>query len=179
MSVKPYNGKLKGEPVWNNSKREIAKELLAKEDKHLFFCIERNMNSNQVCYYLNMKDGKVDEKNPISVEWIMWEKGAKGEVREGLTFIENNTAYGITCTPAKDGYTLVISSLKKSPMHVSVNLETKEVAALIEIEGKKAQLLRVFAHAVKGWTGLPSVEYCDWILKFEGSDKEEHRRVCP
>jgi hypothetical protein len=180
MPLKPYTGKEKDKPVFAESKMAEAKALLAKEGKPLFFSIERSSNSNQVCYYANKKDGKIDPDEPVKVEWIMWEKCAKGSMREGLTMIERNTAYGINSVKRTDSgdYLVILSAIKDFPMIIRLNQETGEVIATVEMEGKKASLLMVYVFTVKGWTGIPSVEYTDFFLKFEGSDAVETRRLC-
>merc|ERR1712154_182355 len=68
--------------------------------------MKRNKNSNCVVYQANIKDGKIDENEPIIVFWLKIEPSyiksnrdsGKNDDKQGLTFIERKMAYGVSCT---------------------------------------------------------------------------------
>jgi len=174
---KLYKGKYKDQVPYSDTLLDKCKSVLTSEEQILFI-IERNTNKNCVCYIVNIADNAIDEKEPVNVQWIMWEKDGSGKAREGLNLIERNTAYGITVTDENNKYKLTIVSLKSIPVSIEFNNETKEAKAYIIINGKKAQLIRLYVFTVKNWVGMPSVEYTDVFVKFEGSDEIVNHRIC-
>ncbi|MEO6758961.1 MAG: DUF4833 domain-containing protein, partial [Saprospiraceae bacterium] len=58
------------------------------------FYIQRSGNANTIVYDANFLAGnKLDEKKPINIYWIRYTDGG---VREGLSFIQRNLAYGVS-----------------------------------------------------------------------------------
>merc|ERR1719273_505664 len=178
-SFKTYSGKYKSNKPCTETKLKESAQVL-ENDGELLFLIERSNNANAVCYSANVNSGSIDEKDPVKVQWVMWAKDSSGKTREALTFIENNTAYGITVTPGKvkDHYKLIVVSLKAIEIDVYVDPETQRATAKINIDGNEAKLVRIYVYLVKNWVGVPSVEYTDLFYQIDGSDEVTTKRIC-
>lgn len=173
--MKPYNGTHKNNPIITESKRSAARDLLAAEGNQLLFCIERNVNSNQVVYFVRPHD----LNNFIDVEWINWGVDSTGKSREKLTHIEKLFAYGIKVSNQENSiYQLDLVSLKNHPITVKTTNRGSWIA-LLEIEGKMARLQKIYVFTVSNLLGIPQVEYVDLSFKFIDDDKIQHLRIAP
>ncbi|KAG7390816.1 hypothetical protein PHYPSEUDO_006638 [Phytophthora pseudosyringae] len=137
-------------------------KMVAKEEPHVAFIIQRSNNSNTVVYAgCKSPDGKsLDPTTPIKVYWIMYEK--EGNPREDLNMIERNTAYGVTSKPSDvpGEYLASIASLRDRDCFLRLD-KHGNVMALTTINGKKGMLLRrVFVQMTTSW-GIPTVDYVD------------------
>ena len=57
------------------------------------FVFERSTNKNYICYDVNIKDGKLNTKEPVHAYWIRAEEG--GEKKE-LSYLQFNFAFGFS-----------------------------------------------------------------------------------
>lgn len=139
----------------------------AKSSKNLFV-IERNTNSNIVCYDLNFSKGKINEKNPIDAYWIMNEEGGK---REKITSLEQK-AYGFEVSKISDDkYQFTLNSVKEKTIFIYI--DKKQPRADIVINGQDAYLSKVYVFAKNGFLGIPRVSY--YILT--GKDKQTGKEI--
>ena len=64
------------------------------EERQLFY-LQRDPNTNTVIYTLNIKDGEIDENQPVNAHWIRYAEGGK---RTNLSFVQRKFAYGVNHT---------------------------------------------------------------------------------
>ena len=145
--------------------------LKAFQAKNVLFYIERNQNSNAVIYEANVgADGKLDQKEPVKVYWIMYEHKPVDE--EGLNMIERNSAYGMSTKPikGKDGHhDLVVIPLKKKKTLEVWQDDDGTLHCQTEIGGDTAEIRSVYVESKKNWVGLPKVQYVDSRVPRDGS----------
>jgi len=172
--LKAYTGAKKDLPP---AKSKID-EIRSLAGGLLLFAIERSNNTNAVVYTIRLDDKKqVVEADPVSTEWIMFETKADGSMREGLNFVERNTAYGSTCSPSKTKkghWDFTLSALKSVPMDIS--FDDGVPRCMITRGGAAYRMQRVYLSLVSTWTG-PGVEFMDMFYADE-SGKEIMERVC-
>ena len=126
----------------------------------LLFYVQRTHNRNTVIYELNLQpDGKLNKKDPVHLLWIRYEEGG---VRKELTFIQTRV-YGLDIHPiGKDNYLLHFRSYKKRDIFLVQTGKNKTYKALININGKLAELTNLFICSVTNALGIPSiVKYID------------------
>ena len=59
--------------------------------KEHVFRFERSTNNNYICYDINLKDGALNQKEPLKAYWVLG-----GETRiEELTFLDRKMAFGV------------------------------------------------------------------------------------
>jgi len=106
------------------------------------FVIERSTNSNSVVYDANVVAGKLlNSARPVDAYWIMRERGSR---REELTYIEKSRAYGFDIEQVREGshYRMAIRSFRDRL--ISVILEKDRPRAVMEINGRRGYLSRIF-----------------------------------
>lgn len=98
-----------------NDLLSIDKFPVPKKSKELMFYIQRDPNTNTICYALNLdKNNKVNEKDPIKVYWIRYPEG--GQIKD-LNYIQRKFAYGINSKKiATDVYDLKSVAYNKLPL---------------------------------------------------------------
>ncbi|CAK4479722.1 unnamed protein product [Aphanomyces euteiches] len=137
-----------------------VEHVRSSHEPNVVFCIHRNKNKNVVSYSAKIVDGALDSKDPLNVEWIMFENNPIG--REGLNMIERNTAYGTNVTPweGKAGsYKVVLASLLDKT--IELHLVDGKPVATAEINGVAGcTLTRVFVTSTTSW-GMPKVQHIE------------------
>lgn len=72
----------------------IEKFPVPQKLDNLMFYIQRDPNTNTICYTLNYdSNSTINEKDPINVFWIRYPEGGQ---RKDLNYIQRKFAYGIT-----------------------------------------------------------------------------------
>jgi hypothetical protein len=105
------------------------------------FIFERSTNKNYICYDVNLKDGKLNLKDPVEAYWIRAEEG--GEKKE-LSFLQFKFAFGYKVDSTKDNeVTIHLSPYKNLPIRI-LKRNGKWVA-LVKMEGTEMQLTKMFA----------------------------------
>lgn len=109
-------------------------------EDHLFV-FERSTNKNYICYDVNLKDGKLNQKEPIHAYWIRTEEG--GEKKE-LSYLQFTFAFGYKVDSKKDNeVTIHLSPYKNLPIRI-VKRQGKWVA-LVTMEGQEMVVSKFFA----------------------------------
>jgi hypothetical protein len=121
----------------------------ARGGADLIFLIHRSNNTNCVCYKGNAAKG-------VEVLWIMFEK--KGEPTEGLTFAEKKTAYGFTCKPSSNVWTLKMKAL--SDRAIAVVCEDGVWSARTRIGDNPDEILRA-VHVEMKKQLIPAVKHIE------------------
>jgi Domain of unknown function (DUF4833) len=125
------------------------------------FYVQRSSNTNTIVYDANMLINKsIDSKNPVNVYWIRY--GEKGQ-REPLNYLQRTLAYGVECAPIANepgNYDVRLVAYKKRRIKVTANANGVPVA-LIVINGKWQQLLKVYALIEETGNLIPKVKYIE------------------
>ena len=105
------------------------------------FIFERSTNRNYIGYDVNLKDGKLNQKEPLHAYWIRAEED--GEKKE-LTFLQFKFAFGYKVDSAKDNeVTLHLSPYKNLPIRVCKR--NGKWVALVKMEGQEIVVSKFFA----------------------------------
>lgn len=141
------------------------------------FYVQRTPNTNTIMYELNLKNGVLNEDNPIHVYWIRYTEG--GGTQE-LSYIQRKFAYGVkTSKIADDKFKLLFAAYDKVPLYLM-----KSTAGIyhtyVELDGKMIVLKRLYIRIDPGGTfWAPNVKY----VEFKGADvatgKEVIKRINP
>ena len=105
------------------------------------FVFERSTNKNYICYDVNMKDGKLNTKEPVHAYWIRAEEG--GEKKE-LTYLQFNFAFGYKVDSKKaDEVTIHLTPYKNLPIRITKR--GGKWIALVTMEGQEMVVSKFFA----------------------------------
>lgn len=122
------------------------------------FYLQRTPNANTIVCELNLKNGVLDQEEPVHVFWIRY--GEKGQ-RAELNFVQRKFAYGIKTTKvAKDKYQLHFVSYKNYPMYLMKGADNK-YNVFGTINSKQAIVNRIFVKINGGSFWSPNVEYVE------------------
>src|SRR5688572_6054267 len=138
------------------------------------FYIQRSKNTNAIVYETNyLPNGKINKKEPIKIYWIRY---ASDSTTAALTSIQRTYAYGVHVNPLKSDNNSFIVQLvaykKRSIFLMPVNNGAK-YTALMNINGKMAELKRIFVATSGGTFWFPKVDY----IELSGKDPVTHRPV--
>jgi hypothetical protein len=143
-----------------------------KNVDNLLFYIQRDPNTNTICYTLNIdKNGKLNLSTPIHAFWIRYPEGG---VRKDLNFIQRKFAYGINSKKMADGsYDVRSVAYNKLPLHL--RKDGKGVYHVYaDINKKESMLERIFIRIGDGGTFWnPDVKY----IELKGVEVKTGKRV--
>jgi len=131
-----------------------------KDIDNLLFYIQRDPNTNTICYTLNIdKGGKLNVSTPIHAFWIRYPEGA---VIKDLNFIQRKFAYGINTKKLADGsYDVRSVAYNKLPMKLKKD-EKGVFKVYADINKKESVLERIFIRIGDGGTFWnPDVKYIE------------------
>jgi hypothetical protein len=134
------------------------------------FYLQRTANTNTIMVDANLKNGELDEEEPVHVYWIRFtDQGQKEE----LNYIQRKFAYGIKSRLiAKDKYELNFVSYKKYPMYLMKGANNK-YNVYGTINQKQAIVNRIFVKINGGTLFSPNVEY----VEIKGVDPSNGKEV--
>ncbi len=141
------------------------------------FYVQRTPNTNTIMYELNMKNGVLDDDNPVHVYWIRYANG--GGIEE-LSYIQRKFAYGLKVSKVGDEkYKLLFAAYDKIPFFLM-----KSTAGIfhtyVEVNGKLIVLKRIYIRIDKGGTfWAPNVKYVEFKGTEVASGKEVIQRINP
>ena len=116
--------------------------------KEHVFLFERSTNGNYICYDINLKDGKLCEKEPLTAYWVL----GGGTRTEGLTFLDRKMAFGVKVVSAKKD------------------------EATVYLTAHKDLKIRICRHKGK-WVGIVRLDGHEMILRAEKLSKRYFRRT--
>jgi hypothetical protein len=128
-------------------------------------------------YELNMKNGALNDDNPVHVYWIRYTEGGK---TQELSYIQRKFAYGVKVSKvAPEKYKLLFAAYDKVPFYLM-----KSTAGIyhtyVELEGKMIVLKRLYIRIDPGGTfWAPNVKYVEFKGTEVGSGKEVIKRLNP
>ena len=125
----------------------------------LLFYIQRDPNTNTICYQLNIdKQGKLSEKNPVNMFWIRYPEG--GAIKE-LNYLQRKFAYGINSKQTgNSSYELRSVAYSKLPLYLRKD-NKNEYHVYTSIDKKECILSRVFIRIDGGSFWSPNVLYIE------------------
>jgi hypothetical protein len=130
-------------------------------DNSLFY-IQRTKNTNAIVYELNkFSDGRINEDDPVKIYWIRY---ASDSTTDELTMIQRKYAYGLTAriyNGQKNSFVLQFVSYKKRNIYLLPASNGKRYAAFISINGKLAELKKVFICTSGGSFWFPTIDYVE------------------
>jgi len=141
------------------------------------FYVQRTPNTNTIMYELNMKNGVLNDDNPIHVYWIRYTEGA---VTQELSFIQRKFAYGVKVSKiADEKYKLLFAAYDKIPFYLM-----KSTAGIyhtyVELDGKMMVLNRIYIRIDPGGTfWAPNVKYVEFKVTDVATGKTVIKRINP
>lgn len=130
-----------------------------KKTPGFMFYIQRDPNTNTICYELNLdKTGKLEKNNPIHGYWIRYPEGGQ---RKDLNFIQRKFAYGINSKSiGNDRYELRSVAYSKLPLFLHKD-DNGQYHVYVEIDQKECILNRIFIRIDGGTFWHPNVLYIE------------------
>jgi len=132
-----------------------------QESDNMLFYLQRSKNTNTVVYEAKVdQTGKLVRELPVTAFWRDYELGE--HVRNDLTYVENKMAYGVETEELKDGsgsYLMRLKAFRERAVTVAKN-KLGRYEGLMEINGRKAILKRIFIEAKEGLVS-PTVVHVD------------------
>ncbi len=147
-----------------------------KTDKLLFY-IQRDPNTNTICYALNVdNNNKLDEKEPVHVFWIRYPEGGQ---RKELNYIQRKFAYGINNKKiAKDHYSLQSVAYSKLPLTLKKD-NNGDFHVYTRINQKECVVERIFIRIDGGTFWSPNVLFIELKGTDPSTGKQEIQRFKP
>jgi hypothetical protein len=138
------------------------------------FVIERSVNGNVVHYDAQLKDGKLDPRQPVVAYWVMGENGRRQE----LNLLEKLKAYGFSIFPDKQPEVFRMTLVSDKKREIRVIHTGSEVRAEAQIGHCSAYLRKIFIESKKSLIiSLP--EYAEMIGSDIHTGAECRERVTP
>ncbi len=141
------------------------------------FYVQRTPNTNTIMYELNLKNGELNDDNPIHVYWIRYAEDGK---TQELSYIQRKFAYGVKVTKlAEEKFKLLFAAYDKIPFYLM-----KSTAGIyhtyVELDGKMVVLKRLYIRIDPGGTfWSPNVKYVEFKGTEVPSGKEVVKRINP
>ncbi|WP_134089360.1 DUF4833 domain-containing protein [Olivibacter sp. XZL3] len=158
--------------IYENVSTDVDSFPIPKDVAHLLFYIQRDPNTNTICYTLNIDNaGRLDLGDPIHAFWIRYPEGG---VRKELNFIQRKFAYGINTKKLADG-SYDVRSVAYSKLPLKLKKDTRGVYRVYaQINDKESVLERIFIRIGDGGTfWKPDVQY----IELKGIDVKTGKRV--
>ncbi len=144
------------------------------------FYIQRTGNTNTIVYDANVTGNKdFQDGKPINIYWIRY---ADGGGTAGLSYLQRTFAYGVKCekVAGTNDYDFHLVSYSKKKLRLTFDTKGKPYA-LLEVNGKKMALQKVFVKIDKGttFTLTPKVEYVELYGKDPGTGAALYEKFKP
>ena len=125
----------------------------------LLFYIQRDPNTNTICYELNTdKNGQLENDNPVHAFWIRYPEGG---MRKDLNYIQRKFAYGINVkATGNNSYELRSVAYSKLPLILRKDSKN-QYRVYADINKKECVLSRVFIRIDGGTFWSPNVLYIE------------------
>lgn len=128
------------------------------------FYIQRDPNPNTIICSLNIKNGRLDKRDPVHVFWIRYTEQSQ---QKELSYIQRTFAYGVKARPlANEQYELTFVSYKKLPLYLVKSERTPGYHVYASVNQKKVILTRIYLHIEGGTMWVPNVKY----IQLEGTN---------
>lgn len=115
-------------------------------DDHIFV-FERSTNTNYVCYDINLDGDRLNQKEPISIYWVL---GNATRI-EDLTFLDKRMAFGIKVhSISDDEATVSLIPYKKLPIRIFQH--KGKWVGVVRMNGHDIIIERLYAQMKSGIT---------------------------
>jgi hypothetical protein len=142
-------------------------------NENSLFYIQRTKNTNAIIYEVNrLPDGKINTDAPVKVYWLRY---ATDSTTEGLTYIQRKYAYGIEIKQydkKKNTFVLQLVAYKKRNLFL-IPTGNNKYTALMNINGKFAEIKRIFVSISGGTFWFPKVDY----IELTGKDPTTQQKI--
>jgi len=141
------------------------------------FYVQRTPNINTIMYDVNMKNGVVDDNNPVHVYWIRYTEGG---VKQELSFIQRKFAYGVKVSKVgTEKYKLLFAAYDKIPFYL-MKSTSGIFHTYVELDGKMMVLNRIYIRIDPGGTfWAPNVKYVEFKVTDIATGKTVFQRINP
>lgn len=143
--------------------------------ENLLFYLERNPDSNAVCYTLNLnKEGRLIDHDPIKVYWF---RQGKEPERKELSYLQKRLAYGVkTEGLGNSEFAIKIVSFPQRTLFLR-RWNGRKYQIFTSIAGSEAILSRVYVKFAEVRAAAPRVEYIELYGKTCLSGQEIKERI--
>ncbi len=139
-------------------------------NENSLFYIQRSKNTNAIVYEANrMPDGKINTEDPVKIYWIRY---SSDSTKEDLTLIQRKYAYGVNARSyngLKNSFVIQFVAYKKRNIFLLPSSNGKRYSAYININGKLAELKKIFISTSGGSFWFPTIDYVEITGKDPGS----------
>ncbi len=119
--------------------------LASQSSRQALFKIERNKNANIVQYDAQIgTDGKLERNRPIVVYWVRLAE--QGQIKK-LSWIQKTFAYGFRADHDRESDSVSLDMYIDIGQPIKVQYENGLYRAMVKINGKSSQLVKIFIHA--------------------------------
>ena len=131
-------------------------------NENSLFYIQRSKNTNAIVYEVNRNMyGEINEENPVKIYWISY---STDSTTDELTLIQRKYAYGVTTRKyngQKNSFVIQFVSYKKRNIFLLPTANNKHYNAYININGKLAELKKVFVSTSGGSFWFPTINFVE------------------
>jgi hypothetical protein len=172
-----YSGSYSSDKKSGGAVAEPDEFPIPKNVPGLLFYIQRDPNTNTICYQLNLdQQGRLSEKNPVNMFWIRYPEGGG---RKELNYLQRKFAYGIN-SKATGNATYELRSVAYSKMPLYLRRDNKnEYHVYANIDKKECILNRVFIRIDGGSFWSPNVLYIELKGTETATGKTITQRIKP
>jgi len=132
---------------------------IPKEIPDLLFYLQRDPDSNTVCYTLNLNsEGQLNIKEPVRFFWVRY---AENGERKELNYLQRKFAYGIIVKSlGHEIFEIKSVAYPQRILYLKKNNE-KKYKVIASINGKECTLQRLFIRIRGGSPISPKIEYIE------------------
>ena len=117
----------------------LATQAITIPKEHVFV-FERSTNTNYVCYDINLKDGVLQQREPLNAYWVL---GHETRI-ESLTFLDRKMAFGVRVVSSKDDEATVNLSAYKD-LKIRICKHKGKWVGIVKLNGHEIVLQKMFA----------------------------------
>lgn len=143
------------------------------QNENSLFYIQRSKNINAIVYDANVKaDGTLDVEDPLKIYWIRY---SSDSTTAPLTYIQQKFAYGVKAAPypGKPGqYIITFNSYAKKQIYLVKKADGKHYGAFTMINGRYAELKKIFIQLNGGTFWFPNIEFIDIVGEEPATQKQ-------
>ncbi len=141
-------------------------------NENSLFYIQRSKNTNAIVYEINRTpEGKIKAEEPIKIYWIRY---SSDSTTEDLTLIQRKYAYGVNSRSyngQQNSFVIQFLAYKKRNIFLLPKNNDKQYAAYININGKLAELKKIFISTSGGTFWFPIIDF----VEITGKDPVTHQ----
>lgn len=146
-------------------------------EPHQLFYLQRDPDINTVVYQLNMKNGRIDEDEPVNIYWIRY---TENKEQKALNYVQRTMAFGLSHEKMENGdYALHLVSYKGLPLRLSYHREKRNYVVYAEIRGAQAILDRIYVRIDGGSVFSPNIVYFELSGHDAATGRPVSERITP